>query len=223
MPQQLGLDLPGITALGRDDFLVAPSNALAVALLDAWPNWQGGKLLLSGPAGSGKTHLAHAWAARSGARIIQASAVAEDDIPALAEGPVAVEDVTDIAGDLARETALFHLHNLVLANGHSLMFTGDVVPAGWPLSLPDLKSRLQGATSAELAAPDDTLLSAVIAKLFADRQIMPPPNVIQYLVSRIDRSFDAARDTVARIDAESIARKKPVTRRLAADILDNTL
>ncbi len=221
MAEQLGLNLPGIPALGRDDFLVAPSNALAVALIDAWPGWQAGKLVLTGPQGSGKTHLAHVWAARSGAALIDARTIAEADIPALATGPVAVEDVPEVAGDEAAETALFHLHNLVLANGETLMFTGEPPLATWPLKLPDLKSRLQGAASAELAPPDDTLLAAVLAKLFADRQITPPASVIAYLVPRMDRSFAAARSIVERMDQASLGRGKPITRNLARAVLDN--
>lgn len=222
MAEQLGLDLPGIPALGREDFLVAPSNALAVALIDAWPGWQAGKLVLTGPHGSGKTHLAHVWAARSGATLLPARRIAGADIPALATGPVAVEDVPGIAGQEAAETALFHLHNLALANGHTLMFTGAAPLAAWPLALPDLKSRLQGAASAELAPPDDTLLAAVLAKLFADRQITPPASVIAYLVPRIDRSFAAARNIVERLDRASLGKRKPINRHLARLVLDNT-
>ncbi|MEM6310653.1 MAG: DnaA/Hda family protein [Pseudomonadota bacterium] len=220
MAKQLGLDLPGKTALGRDDFLVAPSNALAVALIDVWPDWQGGKLVVSGPSGSGKTHLAHVWAALSGARIIDAQEVAGADIPSLAGGHMAIENVPAIARDNDAETALFHLHNLTLANGHSLLFTGaDPLPA-WPIALPDLKSRLQGAAQAELAAPDDTLLSAVLAKQFSDHQIMPNPDVIPYLVAHMDRSFSAARDLVAALNRESLAQKRGVTRPMAKNVLD---
>jgi chromosomal replication initiation ATPase DnaA len=220
MAEQLGLDLPSIAALGREDFLVAPSNALAVALIDAWPNWPSGKLVLSGPAGSGKTHLAHVWAARSGASIYDAGDLTGADIPTLASGPVVIENLPDFAGNDAVETALFHLHNLCLANGHALLVTGSGALPNWPIALPDLKSRLQGAASAELAAPDDTLLAAVLVKQFADRQLAPPPDVIPFLVKRIDRSFEAARDIVAALDAESLARKKPITRPFASTLLD---
>lgn len=140
----------------------------------------------------------------------------------MAEGPVAVEDVPLIAGQAAAETALFHLHNLTLANGHTLLFTGETPLAGWPLRLPDLKSRLQGAASAELSAPDDALLAAVLAKLMADRQLTPPANVIPFLVTRIDRSFAAARDIVERLDRSSLARKRPITRHMASELLDNS-
>ena len=176
MAQQLGLNLPGRTARGRDDFFVAPSNRLALALIEGWRNWSGGKLVLSGPDGAGKTHLAHVWAELSGARIIASTSLASADVPFLATGPVAVEDVPDIAGDMAAQTALFHLHNLLLADGHALLLTGAGTAARWPITLPDLKSRIQGTTSIALEPPDDALLSAVLVKLLADRQLTLCPS-----------------------------------------------
>jgi len=220
MAQQLGLALPSRAALGRDDFFVAPSNAVAAAMIDAWPEWAGGKLALTGPTGSGKTHLTHVWAAMSGARIIAATDVAGADIPALAQGPVAVEDVPDVAGNREAETALFHLHNLVLAEGHSLLLTGTPPVAQWHLTLPDLTSRTRAAGSAALEAPDDMLLTGVLAKLLADRQLTPKPDLIPYLLARMDRSFAAAGALVEALDAASLAQKKPVTRSLAAQVLD---
>ena len=220
MPQQLNLTLPVRTALGRDDFFVSPANAMALALIESWPDWAGGKLLLSGPSGAGKTHLAHVWAALSGATIHAAQGLAGADIPALAQGPVAVEDVPEIANDPEAQTALFHLHNLVLAEGHSLLLTGHGDPAHWGLTLPDLKSRMQGTTVARLEEPDDTLLAVVLAKLFADRQITPHPDLIPYLVGRMDRSFDAARQIVDRLDTLSLSEQRPLTRALARRVLD---
>ena len=200
MAQQLGLDLPSRPALGRDDFFVAPSNAIAVAMIEGWQAWAGRKMVLTGPPGSGKTHLAHVWANLSGAGII---------------------NVPDIAGDNAAETHLFHLHNLVLAEGHSLLLTGTPAVPQWGLHLPDLTSRMRAATAAALEAPDDSLLTAVMAKLLADRQLTPKPDVIPYLLLRMDRSFAAAGDLVAALDAASLAQQKPVTRALAAQVLDN--
>ncbi|WP_295511877.1 chromosomal replication initiator DnaA [uncultured Sulfitobacter sp.] len=221
MAQQLGLALPSRTALGRDDFFVAPSNAIAAAMIDGWQGWAGRKLALTGPAGSGKTHLTHVWAAMAGAQIINAADLATADIPQLAQTSVAVEDVPAIAGNAAAETALFHLHNLVLAEGHSLLMTGPPPVAGWNLSLPDLTSRLGAAGAAALDAPDDMLLTAVMAKLLADRQLTPKPDLIPYLLLRMDRSFAAAGALVAALDAASLAQKKPLTRALAAQVLDN--
>ncbi|OAN96758.1 hypothetical protein [Sulfitobacter geojensis] len=220
MAEQLGFDLPSRTALGRDAFFVAPSNAMALAMIDTWPNWAGGKLVLTGPTGAGKTHLTHVWATVSNATIIKAADVQGADIPTLAQGPVAVEDIPTIAGNSEAETALFHLHNMTLAEGHTLLLTGTPPVAGWGLHLPDLMSRLQGTTAAALEAPDDALLAALLVKLLADRQLMPKPALITYLLGRMDRSFAAAIDLVARLDAASLARKKPITIKLAAAVLD---
>jgi chromosomal replication initiation ATPase DnaA len=221
MAHQLGFDLPSRTALGRDAFFVSPSNAMALAMIDGWHDWAGGKLVLTGPAGSGKTHLTHVWADMAQARIIAATELAGADVPALALGPVAVEDVPLIAGDAAAETALFHLHNLVLAEGHALLLTGTPPVPHWQLTLPDLTSRLRGATAVALEPPDDMLLSALLVKLLADRQLTPKPDLIPYLISRMDRSFAAAIAMVDRLDAASLALKRPVTRKLAIQLLDN--
>jgi len=221
MARQLGLNLPGHTARGREDFLIAPSNALAVTLIEGWQDWPSGKLVLTGPEGSGKTHLVHVWADTSGAQIVAARDLGTADVPDLAQGPIAVENVPDIAGDPEAQTALFHLHNLMRAEGHALLLTGTGPVASWGVMLPDLVSRLQGATEATLTAPDDALLAAVLVKLLADLQLSPKPDLIPYLITRMDRSFAAARALVAALDAESLARKRPITRALAADVLDN--
>lgn len=221
MSQQLSFDLPVIPALGRDDFMIAPSNAVAVAMIEATQDWVGEKLVLCGPTGSGKTHLAHVWAGTQNGQIIVASDLIYADIPALALTPTAIENLPDIAKNQAAQTALFHLHNLMQSNGQPLLMTGTGAPNHWGMSLPDLQSRIDAAGVATLNVPDDTLLSAVIAKQFNDRQLMPRPDVIPYLVLRIDRSFAAARDVVAAMDEHSLSRHKPLTRALAGQVLDN--
>jgi chromosomal replication initiation ATPase DnaA len=223
MTRQLGLDLPSVPALGRADFLVAPSNAVALAMIEDWPNWRAGKLLLCGPEGAGKTHLAHVWASETGARILPARALASIHVPEAAAGALVVEDIHGVAGVADAEEALFHLHNLMAAEGHPLLLTLEGAPKAHRFVLPDLASRIGGTPAAYLDPPDDVLLAALLAKLFADRQLTPGPEVIQYLVRRMDRSFAAARDIVARLDAASLAEKRPVTRGLAAKLLDNNL
>ncbi|WP_264210223.1 DnaA ATPase domain-containing protein [Leisingera thetidis] len=219
MAQQLSFDLPAKPALGRDDFFVAPSNAMAVALLDPGFAWPSGKLVLTGPKGAGKTHLVHVWASQTGARIIRAAGLAAEAVPDLAQGPIAVEDVPAIAARKEQQDALFHLHNMVLAGGHALVMTGRDAPNLWGLTLPDLQSRVQAATHAELQAPDDQLLAVVLAKLFDDRQITPRPDVIPYLVAHMDRSFAAAAQIVGRLDRLSLAEKCSLSRPLAVRVL----
>jgi len=220
MHRQLSFDLPVRAALGREDFFVAPANAMAVALIEGWQNWPGRKLVLEGPKGAGKTHLAHVWAKAAGARILAARDLVTADIPTLATGPVAIEDVPQIAGKADAENALFHLHNMVLAEGHSLLLTADRPAARWDLTLPDLASRMQGTQATKLDAPDDRLLTAVLAKLFADRQLIPTPDTIPYLVTHMDRSYDSARLLVAALDSTSLAEARPINRILAAEVLE---
>lgn len=221
MPRQLSFDLPVREALGREDFFVSPANANAVALIEAWPDWPSRKLLLIGPEGSGKTHLTQVWASLSRGRLIGPADLIEADVPALAQGPLAVEDADQIAGHTEAENALFHLHNLTLAEGHSLLITARTPPARWGLTLPDLASRMQGAAQADLLPPDDTLLGAVIMKLMADRQLRPSPNLIPYLIRRIDRSFQAAREIVERLDSASLEQGAPINTRFAAKLIGN--
>ena len=219
MGKQLSFDLPKKPALGRAEFFVSPANAVAVAMIDGWQDWPSRKFALSGETGSGKSHLTHVWAASSGAQIIQARDLAQADIPALAQGHVAVEDVPEIAGKPGAEEAMFHLHNLVLAEGHALLVTGQEPPARWPILLPDLKSRMAATQHVGLEAPDDALLAAVLEKLFNDRQIRPKPDVIPYLVVHMDRSFAAAVEIVAQLDEKALAQGHNVSRALAARLL----
>ena len=222
MAQQLTFDLPVRTALERSDFFVSEANATAVASLDTWPDWPDRKLLLFGPQGSGKTHLTHVWAEASGGRIVSARDLDPGSIEALAAlRCVAIEDIDQIAGQPGLEQALFHLHNLTLAEGGQLMLTGTGAPASWNIALPDLKSRILGTPAVSLDLPDDALLAALMMKLFSDRQLSVQPNLLSYLMTRIDRSFSAVHTVVELLDHEALAQGSAVTRSFAAKVLDN--
>ena len=220
MPKQLTFDLPSEPALGRGDFFVSSGNAVAVDVIQTWHDWPNGKLVLVGPKGSGKTHLVHVWASLTGARIVEASGLRAEDVPALASGPVAVENADRIAGISQDEAALFHLHNLCAAQGVPLLITAAAAPARWGLALPDLASRMQGSAVATLAPPDDALLAAVLVKLFADRQISVDAGLVGYLVGRMERSFAGAGQVVAALDAAALEARKPITKALAKAVLD---
>lgn len=217
---QLALDLPHRPALGRDDFLTAPGNAEAVAWIERWPAWPGPALVLHGPAGCGKTHLASLWQARAGAVAAAAADLEPDGLPGALEGPGAPRAVLIERPDLGiDERALLHLYNQLAASGGHLLMTASAPPARWPLALPDLASRLHAAPAVGIATPDDALLAAVIVKLFADRQVAVDQAVIDVLLARGERSFEAVRRTVARLDATALARGTKVTPALARALL----
>jgi chromosomal replication initiation ATPase DnaA len=197
VPRQLPLGLERAPSWAAEDFIVSGANAAAVEALAGWADWPGGRLALIGPAGSGKTHLARAWAADTGARAIL------------------IED----ADRKADEEALFHLINQADA-GKSVLITGRREPAAWPARLPDLRSRLNALTVAHIAAPDDAILIGLMRRFFSERNIKASEDLLEYMIRRIERSASAARKVVRRLDELAMAEKREVTRTLAKRILE---
>ncbi|GJD48871.1 hypothetical protein OPKNFCMD_1597 [Methylobacterium crusticola] len=213
-PRQLALDLPLAPRFGREDFLVGPTNEAAYARIEVWPDWPDRVLVLTGPAGSGKSHLAAIWAARAGARTCPAAAVTRAGVPELAgAGALVIEDA-DRPED-RDEAALFHLLNLARERGSGVVVTGAGPVEAWGLATPDLRSRLRLAPGVAIAPPDEALLRAVLVKLFVDRQIVVDTSVVDALALRIDRSLGRARDVVAALDREGLSRGRRITRPLA--------
>jgi chromosomal replication initiation ATPase DnaA len=211
-PRQLALSLEHAESFAREDFLSGPSNTAALALVETWPDWPARAVVLVGPAGSGKSHLASIWAARANAHFLLGPALKQAKLPAaLASGALVVEDLAAGSFD---ERALFHLINLVREEGAYLLLTTSS-----PLEIPDLASRLKALPVVMLAPPDDALLRAVLVKLFADRQLAVDEALVGFLATRIERTFQAARAVVARLDQEAMQRKRPLTRALAAEVL----
>jgi chromosomal replication initiation ATPase DnaA len=217
-PRQLALALDHSESFAREDFLSGPSNAPALALIDMWPDWPHRTVLLTGPEGSGKSHLAAIWAQAAGARLAAARALEEARVPgALATGALVVEDLADGAFD---ERALFHLLNLAREDGAFVLLTARTAPAR--SAIRDLASRLKALPVVTLAPPDDALLRALLVKLFADRQLAVDESLIGYVAMRIERSLAAARAVVARLDQEAMRQKRPLTRALAAEMMRET-
>jgi chromosomal replication initiation ATPase DnaA len=216
-PRQLAFALPHAESLSRDNFLEGPSNAAALALIDSWPDWPNRIMLLAGPEGSGKSHLAAVWAEEAGARSTTAHALTAVAVPgALATGALVVEDLNPSGFD---ERALFHLMNLAREDQAFVLITARVPPAAFQVELRDLRSRLRAIPVLTVLPPDDQLFRALIVKFCADRQMSVDETVVSYLATRIERSFAAARQAVELLDTEALRLGRPVTRALAAELL----
>ena len=215
-PRQLAFALPHAESFTRDDFLEGPANAAGLALVDSWPDWPNRTMLLVGPEGSGKSHLAAIWAEQAGARSISAHALTAATVPgALATGALVVEDLKSPDVD---ERALFHLLNLAREDQAFVLITARAPPSALPFELRDLRSRLRAVPTVLLLPPDDHLFRALIVKFCADRQLAVDEAVVGYLTTRIERSYAAARQAMELLDTEALRLGRPVTRALAADL-----
>jgi len=216
-PRQLALALPHEERLTRDDFLEGPANEAALTLIDRWPDWPNRIMLLVGPEGSGKSHLAAIWAEHAGARSTSAHALTADAVPgALATGALVVDDLRPPDFD---ERAMFHLMNLARQDDAFVLLTARVPPSAFEIELRDLRSRLRAVPTVTLLPPDDHLFRGLIVKFCADRQMTVDDQLVSYLTTRIERSYTAVRQAVELLDTEALRLGRPVTRALAAELL----
>ena len=215
-PRQLPLDLAHQPGFSRDELVVSPSNQAAVSLIDRWPDWPANLMVIAGPPGSGKSHLASIWARKAEALSIDLADPGAIAVATLLGMNLLIDGIGEASID---ENALFHTINATRAADKHVLITSRSWPAQWNIKLPDLLSRIKSAPMVEIAEPDDDLLSGVIVKLFADRQIDVDSMVVRFLVSRIERSLDTAQDVVTRIDQAALESKSRITRQLAASVL----
>jgi chromosomal replication initiation ATPase DnaA len=214
----LAFDLDFRAALGREDFLVSPVNEAAVATIDDWERWPQQAHAISGPAGSGKSHLVEVWRSLSQAMRVDGAGLAESDVQAATEaGAIAVEDVDRGIGD---ERILFHLFNVAREGRLALLITTRALPGEIEITLPDLRSRLRAMALTRIEPPDEGLLRALLVKLMADRQLEVGPRVIEYVIPRMERSAEAARHFVRELDRQALAARRLVTVPLAREVLD---
>jgi chromosomal replication initiation ATPase DnaA len=214
--EQYVLDIPHRAALTRADFVAAPANAAALGWVERWPDWPGPAVALYGPTGAGKTHLAQIWQARAAARSLAPDALANAALPALlADAHTVLID----GADRAPEEPLLHTYNMVAERGGHLLIVAREPPGRWNIGLADLRSRLLAAPAIAVAQPDEELIATVVVKLFADRQKQVSADVVGFLALRLERSFVAAQDAVARLDRAALAEHRPITVPLARRVL----
>lgn len=224
--RQLPLPFEPQQSLAVADFLVADCNREAVAWLEKWPDWPAPAVVVFGPAGCGKSHLGRIFLVRTGGASVTPAEIGKESPAAalsLLAAPGILIDDSDRAIEAGHEAPLLHLFNVAREESRALLLTAQTPPARWPIRLADLRSRLNSCPAVAIGPPDQALIAAVLVKLFADRQLGVDEAVVGYLVHRIERTFEAARDIVARIDAVSLSARRRVTVPLAAEALRCTL
>lgn len=215
--RQLVLDLGAAPRMGREDFMQTEGNAAALQAVDSWPDWPERRMILAGPSGSGRSHLAAIWQTETRAAALSGLTL---KLPEQAAA-YAIDDADAVAGEPRREEALFHLLNRALAEGAPVLMTARDTPGTWGIALPDLQSRLLACAVTHLDRPDDTLLCMSLVKLGEERQLMLDPGTVDYLVARMDRSVSFAHRIVDALDYEAYSRQKRVSRTMAAEVLAN--
>ena len=216
--KQLPLDLPFRQLAGRADFIVSDCNALAVALIDQWPDWRGSyrALNLVGPTGAGKSHLAAIWQSLIGDN---------HHFVALEAGKIPpkpayyVFDNIDADGKWTEE-ALFHFFNRCAAGQGAVLLLSQTPVGQMDWRLPDLRSRMRAVNMARIDLPDDDLLYALLDKYFVDRQMLARPSLLNYLVGRMERSFSAVQNIAGALNRRSIAERRPLSLSLARAMFD---
>lgn len=214
---QLALELPPANSFAREDLVEGTANSLAIEMIDAWPDWPGQVVILAGPVGSGKSHVASVWAQNADAHCVNISQLSHLKKDKNNNRPLLLEDAG--AGNID-ETELFHVLNTKRSFEADIIITSRTWPADWRIELADLNSRLRAAQLVELGEPDDELLRGVLCKLFADHQLPVESNVVDYLVVRMERSLETASQIVSRLDALSLAKQRKITRQLAGEVLN---
>ena len=205
--------------LRPENFVVADVNRLAFAAVTRPQDWPFFCTVLQGGTASGKTHLTHIFISETGAMLVDADNLGQPHWQS--HRAYCVDDLDQLIGRRDSEEALFHLYNAARANDDNLFFTITQPLDSLPFVLPDLKSRLLGATLITLDLPNEEILGALYAKSFNDRQILVKPDVIAYLVTHAERSFAAVQNMVQTIDHWTLATGKPVTIPVVKKILDS--
>ena len=214
MSNQYPLNFGHEPSFASEDFLTLPCNEASVQMLQSWPSWPMHAMALVGPKGSGKSHLGHAWSTEAGAIHL----TPEMDITTLSEGAnLFIDDADSGKYD---EDMLFHVYNWTKETSGSLLMTGQTAPNRWNVALKDLVSRLATVHVTSIGSPDEEALMMILSKLFSDRQLVVDETIVNYLISRMERSFEMAIRVVAEMDHTGLAKKRRLTRVLAKEVLE---
>jgi len=198
-----------------DDYIISESNNNAYSLINKWPDWDSNILLLYGPKSCGKTHLSKIWANNASASFIKAEDIYSNNFD------LARNYILDDLEKVNDEPALLHFYNMVKeANTGYLVMTASNNPVNIGIRLADLRSRIGAVPSVGISDPDNIILCQMLVKKFAQRQLKVDIEVIKYIVTRMERSFNAVDSIVDILDNKALQDKKNITIPFVKTVLD---
>ena len=216
MTDQLILKFPSNKAYLKEDYFVSKSNQEAYNFINSWPKWVKRIANIFGPPGSGKTHIASFLKNKTSTLEIHSSKL-NDKIffEYKTKEALIIEDVTENIS----ENLLFSLWNIALQDNKYLLTTSTKPISSYKFKLPDLISRVKSCIAIGINLPNDELISVIIAKNFSDKQIIVEKKQIDYIIKRIDRSYEKISKFISILDKYSLKKASPVSLKLIKEVL----
>jgi len=216
MNDQLILKFPSKKFFFKEDFFVSSSNAEAYNFVNSWPNWVKRIVNVYGPSGCGKTHIVSILKNKTSILKIQSKDL-NDKIFFLFKTKEAL--IIEDLNEKISENLLFSIWNAALQDNKYLLITSKQPIGTYNFKLPDLKSRLLSCVSIGIKLPTDDLISVIIAKNFSDKQIKVEKKYIDYIIKRIDRSYEKISKFITVFDKYSLKKGSPVSLKLIKEVL----
>ena len=216
MTDQLILKFPTNNVYLKEDFYVSSSNQEAYEFINNWPKWIKRIVNIFGPSGSGKTHLASILKNKTTTLKIESNEL-NDKI--FFEFKINEALIIENLNEKVSEDLLFSLWNVALQDNKYLLITSTKPISAYKFKLPDLKSRASSSLIIGISLPGDDLISVILAKNFSDKQIKVEKKHIDYIIKRIDRSYEKISQFISILDKYSLKKGNPFGLKLIKEVL----
>ena len=216
MSDQLILKFPSHRAYKKEDFYVSPSNQEAYDFINNWPKWIKRTVNIFGPSGSGKSHLASMLKNKTSHLEIEAKNL-DDEIFFKFKTKEAL--IIENIDEKISEKLLFSLWNTILQDNKYLLITSQKPINSFNFKLPDLVSRINSSLVIGINLPSDDLISVILSKNFSDKQIKVEKKHIDYIIKRIDRSYEKISQFILTLDKYSLKKGSPFALKMIKEVL----
>ena len=216
MTDQLILKFPTNKAYLKEDFYVSSSNQEAYEFINSWPKWIKRIANIFGPSGSGKTHLASILKNKTSTLKIESDKL-NDKI--FFKFKINEALIIENLNEKVSENLLFSLWNFALQDNKYLLITSTKPISAYKFKLPDLQSRASSSVIIGINLPSDDLISVILAKNFSDKQIKIEKKHIDYIIKRVDRSYEKISQFISILDKYSLKKGTPFSLKLIKEVL----